>query len=578
MNGFLRTKKFNELAELFCAAANRLRIELKTVVNEEILPLVWKNEEAVDFVLFWDKDVLLASWMEAQGVPVFNSAECIALCDDKRKMHLAFAKAGIPVPETVIAPMTFSGIGFTNYDFLPQVEERLGYPLVVKEGYGSFGAQVYLAQNREELIKIIENCSSTEILLQEYIEESHGRDIRLQVVGDQVVGSMYRYSTTDFRANISAGGSMRPYEPSAEEKELAIRAARAVGADFAGVDLLFSENGPLVCEVNSNAHFKNLMDCTGVDTAFEILFFIRTQICPLHAWLIYDREGADRNRDYIRMHEEIGRKMGISFELRITDKGRSEELIDKAWENLTGQGGEMIEDDRMGDSTPGRPDFAIVRTIDPGLSQMLENRGIRIFNNAEVSEICNEKGKTISFVEAHTGVPVTHSLSFESGELTPELLNQYPEHVIKAVSGHGGKQVFRTEEPFEKIRAAIGNSDFIIQPFVAGPGKDVRVYVIGDEIVAAVERTSKDGFRSNYSLGGDVKLRTLSKQERKYVWEICQVFSFGLVGIDFLIDENGGFVFNEIEDVVGARMLYHCCPDIRLLERYFRFIIENILQ
>lgn len=573
VNGFLKTKKFNELAELFCAAAGRLRINLQIASNEEILPLVWKNEEDVDFVLFWDKDTLLASWMEEQGVPVFNSAECIALCDDKRKMHLAFAKAGIPTPQTVLAPMTFSGIGFTNYDFLSPIEEKLGYPMIVKEGYGSFGAQVYLAANREELFEIIESCSSTELLFQEYIEESRGRDIRLQVVGDRVVGSMYRYSTTDFRANISAGGSMRPCEPSKEEQTLAIQAARAVGADFAGVDLLFSKNGPLVCEVNSNAHFKNLMDCTGVDTAFEILLWIRAQICPLKAWLIYDREGAERNRDYIRMHKETGSKMGISFQVLMAEQMQNEdalqELLRESAENSTG--------DSSG-SADGKPDFAIVRTIDPELSRMLEKQGIRIFNDARVSEICNDKGKTISYIETHTDVPVTHSVTFCHSDLTSELLVKYPGHVIKAVDGHGGKQVFRTEDSFERIRQAFGSSDFIIQPFVPGPGKDVRVYVIGNEIIAAVERTSKDGFRSNYSLGGDVRLHRLSEQEKIYVQEICHIFSFGLVGIDFLIDADGGFVFNEIEDVVGARMLYRCCPDIRLLERYFRFILEKILQ
>ena len=118
-------------------------------------------------------------------------------------------------------------------------------------------------------------CRTTEILFQRFVEHSRGRDIRLQVVGDRVVGSMLRHSERDFRANITAGGAMEAYAPTEEEVQLALDAARAVGADFAGVDLLFGEEGPLVCEVNSNAHFKNLQDCTGVDTAREILAYIR---------------------------------------------------------------------------------------------------------------------------------------------------------------------------------------------------------------------------------------------------------------------------------------------------------------
>ena len=113
--------------------------------------------------------------------------------------------------------------------------------------------------------------------IQQYIAASRGKDIRIQVVGDQVVGAMYRYSETDFRANVTAGGHMCDYEPSEEERRLAIRAARAVGCDFAGVDLLFGEDGPLVCEVNSNAHFKNLLDCSGVNTAEEIMRYVIQQ-------------------------------------------------------------------------------------------------------------------------------------------------------------------------------------------------------------------------------------------------------------------------------------------------------------
>ena len=86
---------------------------------------------------------------------------------------------------------------------------------------------------------------------------------------------MYRYSLTDFRANLTAGGEMKPYEPTEEEAALAVSASTAVEADFSGVDLLFGEDGPLVCEVNSNAHFKNLYQCTGVNTAYEILKFIK---------------------------------------------------------------------------------------------------------------------------------------------------------------------------------------------------------------------------------------------------------------------------------------------------------------
>ena len=127
----------------------------------------------------------------------------------------------------------------------------------------------------------------------------------------------------------------------------------------------------------------------------------------------------------------------------------------------------------------------------------------------------------------------------------------------------------------KEIMDKISHSDVVIQPFVKGAGKDVRVYVLGEEILACVCRTATSGFKSNFSLGGSVELYELSGKERQLVEKIISQFSFGLVGIDFLIDENGEFLFNEIEDVVGARMLYQL-TDINLVGKYLEFIIERI--
>lgn len=579
VNGFLHTDKFRELTQMFQSAAKELSIQLDVKENSEVLVEVGGKQDGrcvsadgciPDFVLFWDKDILLARWLEDMGIPVHNSAGCIALCDDKRKMHLALQRRNIKVPETFFAPMTYSGIGFAgSYAFLDSIEEKLGYPLVVKEAYGSFGAQVYLAGNRGELEKIIHQCHTSELLFQRFVAASRGRDIRIQVVGGRVIGSMYRYSDSDFRANITAGGSMKPYEPSEEEKKLAILAAEAVGADFAGVDLLFDEDGPVVCEVNSNAHFKNLQECTGVNTAYEILSYLRDRYgsrCKADrrhgyknrydGWLIYDREGARKNSDYIRMHRELGRQYGIHFTLKDAC-----ELERECKDGLT-----------------EKPDFAIVRAICPALSKQLEQSGILVCNNAFVSEICNDKGKTVQFIEENTDVPVIPTTRFCNGRLSKDLLREYPNGVIKAVDGHGGAQVFRTNEPFEKICRGIGDSDFVIQPFVEGPGKDVRVYIIGGEIVGAIERKANDGFRSNFSLGGSVRNYFPSPKEIGYVKKICGLFSFAMAGIDFLMDANGQLIFNEIEDVVGARMLYRCNPDIPFLEKYFAYIVDRLLQ
>ncbi len=280
-NGFLRTKKFQELEHLFLEAAKRQNMTLIPRTNRDI-PLLLTgtlgqvNQEMPSWVLFWDKDIRLGQWLEAQGIPLYNSSHAVAVCDDKSLTHLALTKAGLPQPRTVCAPMTYDTVGYDSYAFLEQVEDLLGYPVVVKECFGSFGTGVYLARDRAQLERIVTKIGAKPMLFQEFIRESAGRDLRLQVVGEEVVAAMRRTSQNgDFRANLTIGGQMEAYTPTKEETALAVRAAKAVGASFVGVDLLFGSDGPFVCEMNSNAHFKNLLDCTGVSVADTILAFIR---------------------------------------------------------------------------------------------------------------------------------------------------------------------------------------------------------------------------------------------------------------------------------------------------------------
>lgn len=279
INHFLRTEKFEELYDWLVMAAKRQGMELLVKTNAELMACIGvgeQKEEDISFVLFWDKDIKLARLLEARGYRLFNSAEAIAVSDDKALTHIALEAAGIPMPKTLFIPMTFESIGYTDLLFLEQVEECLGYPLVVKDCCGSFGQQVYLCRNRDEVIGHL----GRNVIFQEYMETSFGRDIRLQVVGDKVITGMYRYAENgDFRANISNGGKMKPFTWTKEQEELAIQSVKAIGLDFAGVDILFgADDKPILCEVNSNAHFKNIYECTGVNTADFIMKYIKNDL------------------------------------------------------------------------------------------------------------------------------------------------------------------------------------------------------------------------------------------------------------------------------------------------------------
>lgn len=280
VNEFLNTNKFMEHTIWIEQAAKDFGVNMLIITNAQCLVRLTTNSELresrPDFVLFWDKDIRLAKYLESFHIPVFNNSEAIANCDDKSLTHLILQRNGIPMPKTVFAPMTYPNIGYTNVDFLETVMEELEFPMVVKECFGSFGAQVYLALTPQDLVQLVGSIGAKPMLFQEFIKESAGHDVRLQVVGDEVVASMYRYSENgDFRANITNGGKMRAYQPSEEEISLALTSCRLLDLAFGGVDLLLGkDNQPIVCEVNSNAHFKNIYECTKVNTAQKIMEYI----------------------------------------------------------------------------------------------------------------------------------------------------------------------------------------------------------------------------------------------------------------------------------------------------------------
>ncbi len=235
------------------------------------------NLSKSDYALFWDKDIRLARAMEAGGVRLYNRSDAVALCDDKAATQLVLCGGGVPMPETLVAPMTYDRMAGPEADFLEEAERRLPYPMVVKECFGSLGGQVYLARNGAELQTLVRGMGPRPFLIQRFIGGSAGRDVRIYVVGEEPVAAMERRSESDFRANIGSGGEARPYTPTAEEAALAVRCCRLLGLDFAGVDLLHGPDGPLVCEVNSNAFMAAVTACTGVDVAGRIVEHVFAQ-------------------------------------------------------------------------------------------------------------------------------------------------------------------------------------------------------------------------------------------------------------------------------------------------------------
>ena len=276
VNGFLGSQKFNELYGYLSRTAERHSITLEIKTSDSFTVPMGEpicKDARPDFILFWDKDIHLARRLESEGIRLFNSADAIEICDNK--ILTASALSGkIATPKTIISPKTFEGVGYNSLIFVENATRVLGLPLIIKEAYGSFGAQVYLAKTLDEAKNIITSLGHKDFIMQEFISESIGRDVRVNVVGGKVVSAMERYNENDFRSNISNGGSMKKIVLTPEIEAIAIKAAEIIGLDFAGVDVLFGNDGPIVCEVNSNPHFKSSLECTGVDMSEKIMDYI----------------------------------------------------------------------------------------------------------------------------------------------------------------------------------------------------------------------------------------------------------------------------------------------------------------
>ena len=227
-----------------------------------------KNGVSCDFAVFLDKDKYLSACLEKSGVRLFNSHNAIRTCDDKGETFIALSGYGLNLPDTVFAPVCYNKDLPVDESGLKAVAERLGYPIVVKESYGSMGKGVYKADDFTELKTLAEKLKTTPHLYQKFLPYKIGTDVRLIVVGGKFLCAMMRENKNDFRSNVALGGKGKAFNPSEGFISAAEECASILGLDYCGVDLLFGENGkPYVCEVNSNAFISEIEKVTGVNVA-----------------------------------------------------------------------------------------------------------------------------------------------------------------------------------------------------------------------------------------------------------------------------------------------------------------------
>ncbi len=240
-------------------------VKLGFDANGDIVPFVQMQKP--DFCIYWDKDAQIAYMLEKWGLRVFNRPFVLECCDHKGKTFFELSGKGIPMPKTILSPLVYPINNEFDDDFSHYVVDTLGLPLVVKESYGSFGAQVHLAKTFEEFKSLRTKLLHSHHLYQEFVSSSVGRDVRVIVIAGKAICAMQRKNDKDFRANIELGGTGSPYPIDEKLYSLCGKIADILGADYFGADFLFGKDGYVLCEVNTNAHFLGIQSVTGVDIA-----------------------------------------------------------------------------------------------------------------------------------------------------------------------------------------------------------------------------------------------------------------------------------------------------------------------
>ena len=210
---------------------------------------------------------------EVMGVVTVTRSLAIRRARDKLRALQILSRKRIPIPRTAFARRPADADGITA--------EVGGPPVVIKVIEGTQGVGVVLAETRAAAVAVIEafNHANLSFIVQEYVAEAAGRDLRALIVDGEVVAAMERRAHgDDFRANLHRGGTAVPMLLTADEKAIAVRAARVLGLGVCGVDMLRSQRGPVVIEVNASPGLRGIESTTGIDVADRIVAYVERQV------------------------------------------------------------------------------------------------------------------------------------------------------------------------------------------------------------------------------------------------------------------------------------------------------------
>ena len=239
-------------------------------------------------------------------------------------------------------------------------------------------------------------------------------------------------------------------------------------------------------------------------------------------WILYDREDLEVNGFFAERLRQCGEAAGLECSIVTTEEMDPEYA----------------------------PDIVISRTRDHEKPSLLEDYGSTVYNRSSVSRICNDKAMTYSFAK-NLGIPFL-PYSLDHHDLPPG-----PPWVVKSCIGHGGSEVFEaaSEGDVERLFDDLRDRRPMVQQMAPIRGRDMRIYVLGGRIIASVMRSSDTDFRANFKLGGKAEIVEPPVEAVDIVRRILPELMPDFIGVDFVFGRDGVYL-NELEDVVGTRMLY----------------------
>ena len=259
-----------------------------------------------------------------------------------------------------------------------------------------------------------------------------------------------------------------------------------------------------------------------------------------NCWILYDKGDLEVNRFFADRLRQCGEAAGLECSIVTTDEMDPEYA----------------------------PDIVISRTRDHEATSLLEDYGSTVYNRSSVSRVCNDKSLTYSFAR-NLGIPFL-PYSLDLRELPPG-----PPWVVKSCIGHGGSEVFQADsgDDVGKLFSDLQGRKPLVQQMAPVRGRDMRIYVLGGRIIASVLRSSDTDFRANFKLGGKAEIVEPPKEAVDIVRRILPELMPDFVGIDFVFGRDCVYL-NEIEDVVGTRMLYEL-TDLDPALMYMEYVTQS---